>query len=132
VNFSVKQLTGSLVLQAPLPCERGSFSYERGTPVGSLAVGSGLPYCRVLGRWAASYEQGTPAGSLTGRQILGYIEKGVQTPMAQGRSTKIILMISWIRTSRLSIEYCLSAGSPAVGSPGVKVDLVFSAQCIEH
>ena len=33
---------------------------------------------------------------------LGYLEKGIQTPMAQGRSTKIISMIKWIRTSRLS------------------------------
>ena len=33
-----------------------------------------------------------------------HLEKGVQTPMAQGRSTKIISMIQWIRTSRLSIK----------------------------
>ena len=30
--------------------------------------------------------------------------------MAQGRSTNIILMIKWIRTSRLSIKKSLSAG----------------------
>ena len=30
--------------------------------------------------------------------------EGVQPPMAQGRSTKIISMITWIRTSRLSIK----------------------------
>ena len=30
--------------------------------------------------------------------------KGIQTPMAQGRSTEIIYMIRWIRTSRLSIK----------------------------
>ena len=34
----------------------------------------------------------------------GYLEKGIQTPMAQGRSTKIITMIKWIRTGRLSIK----------------------------
>jgi len=37
-----------------------------------------------------------------------YLEKGIQTPMAQGRSTKIISMIKWIRTSRLSIKNPLS------------------------
>jgi len=33
---------------------------------------------------------------------------GIQTPMAQGRSTKTISMIKWIRTSRLSINNSLS------------------------
>ena len=34
---------------------------------------------------------GPPADvSLVGRQIVGYIEKGIRPPMAQGRSTKII------------------------------------------
>ena len=42
------------------------------------------------------------------RKELGYLEKGIQTPMAQGRSTKIISMIRWIRTSRLSIKKSLS------------------------
>ena len=36
-----------------------------------------------------------------GRSMQGYLEKGIQTPMAKGRSTKIISMIKWIRTSRL-------------------------------
>jgi hypothetical protein len=40
--------------------------------------------------------------------MLGYMEKGVQTSMAQCRSTAIIEMIKWIRTSRLSIKKCLS------------------------
>jgi len=43
-----------------------------------------------------------------GRWVLGYLEKGIQTPMAQGRSTKIVSMIKWIRTSRLSIKNSLS------------------------
>ena len=34
--------------------------------------------------------------------MLGYLEKGIQTPMARGWSTKFISMIKWIRTSRLS------------------------------
>jgi hypothetical protein len=38
----------------------------------------------------------------------GYLETGIQTPMAQGRSTKIISIIQWIRTSRLSIKKSLS------------------------
>ena len=33
-----------------------------------------------------------------------YLEKGIQTFMVQGRSTQIISMIVWIRTSRLSIK----------------------------
>ena len=30
-----------------------------------------------------------------GRQISGYLEKGIQTPTAQGQSTKTISMIKW-------------------------------------
>ena len=41
---------------------------------------------------------------LLGILIYGYLERGIQTPMAQGRSTKIISMIKWIRTSRLSMK----------------------------
>ena len=40
--------------------------------------------------------------------MLGYLEKGMQIPMAQGRSTRIISMMKWIRTSRLSIKNSLS------------------------
>ena len=36
--------------------------------------------------------------------MYGYLGKGTQTPMAHGRSTEIITMIKWIRTSRLSIK----------------------------
>jgi hypothetical protein len=36
------------------------------------------------------------------------MEKGIQAPMAEGRSTKIIQMKGWIRTSRLSIKNFLS------------------------
>ena len=36
--------------------------------------------------------------------------KGIQTPMTQGQSTKIISTIKWIRTSRLSIKNPLSLG----------------------
>ena len=39
-----------------------------------------------------------------GRKIRGYLEKVFRTPMAPGRSTRIISMIEWIRTSRLSIS----------------------------
>ena len=38
----------------------------------------------------------------------GYLEKGIQIPMAQGQSSKITSMIRWIRTSRLSIMKFLS------------------------
>ena len=40
--------------------------------------------------------------------IQGYLEKEIQTPMAQGRSSQIISTIEWIRTSRLSIKNSLS------------------------
>ena len=40
--------------------------------------------------------------------MLGYLEKGIQTPMAQGRSTEIIRVTKWIRTSRLSLKHPLS------------------------
>ena len=39
----------------------------------------------------------------------GYLEKGFQTPVAQGRSTRIISMIEWTRTSRLSIKISLTS-----------------------
>ena len=38
----------------------------------------------------------------------GYLEKGIQIRMAQGRSTKIISMIKWSRTNSLSIKNSLS------------------------
>ena len=41
------------------------------------------------------------------RNCKATLEKGIQTPMAQGRSTIIISMIKWIRTIRLSIKNSL-------------------------
>jgi len=65
----------------------------------------------------------------------GCLEMGIQTPMAQGRSTKIISIIKWIRTSRLSIKNSLSlrvqgrclvkarcGDMPAVGSFGFRIE----------
>ena len=49
----------------------------------------------------------------------GYLEKGIQTPMAQGRSNTIILTIKWIRTSRLSITnsfFCHQANTQNTGA----------------
>ena len=45
---------------------------------------------------------------IIGRQADGCLEKEIQTPMGQGRSTNVISMIKWIRTSRLSIKNSLS------------------------
>ena len=42
------------------------------------------------------------------RYILGYLEKEIQNPMAQGQSLEIISMVKWIRTSRLSMKNLLS------------------------
>ena len=53
---------------------------------------------------------GSSLGLGLGRWIEGYLEKGVQVPMGQGRSTKILSMIKWIRNSRLSIQNSLSWG----------------------
>ena len=47
-------------------------------------------------------------GEKAKQRILGYLQKGIQTPMAQGRSTNIISMIRWIRTSTSSIQNSLS------------------------
>ena len=46
------------------------------------------------------------------------MERGIQTPMAQGRSTEIISMIKWIRTSRLSIKISITLGSGGRNEPG--------------
>ena len=43
-----------------------------------------------------------------GREILGYLEKRIQTPMAQGWSSQIISMKKWVQTSKLSIKNSLS------------------------
>ena len=41
--------------------------------------------------------------------MYGFLEKEIQTPMAQGRFTKIISAIRWIPTSRLSTKKSLSS-----------------------
>ena len=46
----------------------------------------------------------------SGAVCMAAVKKRIQTPMAQGRSTKIISMIKWIRTSRLSIKNSPSGG----------------------
>ena len=43
-------------------------------------------------------------------------KSGIQTPMAQGRSTASISMVKWTRTSRLSIEISLSTDGERRGS----------------
>ena len=53
-------------------------------------------------------------GEKAKQRILGYLQKGIQTPMAQGRSTNIISKMKWIRTSRLSMKNSLSS-APARG-----------------
>ena len=51
--------------------------------------------------------------------MLGYLEKRIQTRMAQGRSTKVVSMIKWIRTSRLSRKNSLSlSGAPRAWGGG--------------
>ena len=48
----------------------------------------------------------------------GYLEKLMQTPMAQGRSTKVISTIKWIRTISLSIKNDHSANRGWTGPDG--------------
>ena len=59
----------------------------------------------------------------------GFDEKGIQIPMAQGRSTTTISMIEWIRTSRFSIENSLSIPGDASGAFALPVHLVNVAPC---
>ena len=50
--------------------------------------------------------------ALTGLNVPDRLrDQGIQTPMAQGLSIKIISTIKWIRTSRLSIKKSLSEAS---------------------
>ena len=51
--------------------------------------------------------------------------KEFQTPMAQGRSTKIMSMIKWIWTSRLSIKNPLSAWPPELRCVEAHGEIVF-------
>jgi len=51
----------------------------------------------------------------------GYLEEGIQTPMAQGRSTKVISMIWWIGTNRLSIKNSLSWQTQMAFAPQVRL-----------
>jgi hypothetical protein len=46
--------------------------------------------------------------NIIGREIEGYLEKRIHTPMTRGRSTKIVSMTKWIGTSSLSIKNSLS------------------------
>jgi hypothetical protein len=52
---------------------------------------------------------------IIGRKIYGYLEKGIQTPMTEGRSTKIISFIKWIRTRRLPTNNPLPPSTSDVG-----------------
>ena len=45
-------------------------------------------------------------------QLVDELEKGIQTPMARGRSTKTISVMRWIRTSWSSIKNSLSLPPP--------------------
>ena len=91
-----------------------------------LAADDGLGPCsspmpRVLGGWVFSYERGTPVAPNLGKQILGNLEEEIQTHMAQDRSTKIILIIEWMRSSGSSIKNSPSL-SVAPHGPAEAVD----------
>ena len=47
---------------------------------------------------------------------------GIQTPIAQGRYTKIISMIKWIRTSRLLIQNSVSLSTGGSASPACQAE----------
>jgi len=65
-----------------------------------------------------------------GYQAIG--RTGIQIPMAQGRSTKIISMIQWIRTSRLSIKNSLSLSRDAGTIMESSLTVVPAAIAFEH
>ena len=50
----------------------------------------------------------------------GYLGKGIQTPMAQGRSTKTISMIKWTRTRRLLKKNSRSGTLLVLANEGVR------------
>ena len=58
-------------------------SYERGIPVGFMVLGLG---CMVQGLELRVEGESFSARGL-GLSVHGYLEKGIQTPMARGRST---------------------------------------------
>ena len=61
----------------------------------------------------------------------GYLENEIQTPMAQGQSTRIISMIERIRTSRLSTKKSLSLGEGRHRDKGLRgLKSFFSEMCI--
>ena len=74
----------------------------------------GLSRARVGRLGSARSSDSTPAPCACLLQVLGLTveegrckpiwKRGIQTLMAQGRSTKIISMMKWIRTSRLSTK----------------------------
>ena len=83
------------------PADDGHFE------VGHLVVISDPPPLPDAASFANVACRARGDASLLGRKIEGYLEKRIQTPMVQGRSTKIITMISRIRTSRSSKENSL-------------------------
>ena len=65
--------------------------------------------------------------SLCKSEILGSLGTGIQNLTTQGRSTKVISMIRWFRTSRLSIKNAQFAVNFVVRHEGRdRVDLVVS------
>jgi len=77
--------------------------------------------------------RGSGSGGCSGIEGLkqGYLEKGNQAPMAQGRSTEIISitksisveMIEWIRLSRLSIKNSLTMVGSAIRHQALRLRL---------
>ena len=60
----------------------------------------------------APFELGRSSSKLEGRYKTTW-KSGIEIPVAQGRSTTIISMIQWTRTSRLSIKISLSGAQVA-------------------
>jgi hypothetical protein len=83
----------------------GSGFRVKGVGCGAQIVLVRQPEPRLDAPQAAACEE-VRGGERHGRMGINfYLEKGIQTTMAQGRST---YMIKRIRTSRLSIKKCLS------------------------
>ena len=64
---------------------------------------------------------GLKNSKLASRQVNIRLPEGIQSLMAQGRSNKMISMIQWIWTSRLSLKKSLSERRLKQGVEGSKV-----------
>ena len=96
----------NLGLQVAKPLYLGGPASRRGSWNSLFQVALHLPSCRWQNRSTCSRKPHWHSQSLANSPTK--LEKGIRTPMAQGRSPEIISTIKRIRASRLSIKNSLS------------------------